>query len=159
VTIHLTAAFADVLQERERQISSEGFSLEHDDRHAGGELAKASACLALEALSRRDFFAGAALSAVRVAISSIWPWAPDWWRPKDYRRDLVRAAALLVAEIERVDRLDGRSGNPLEKISDQELELELARRGLTPILRRTDSPRNTLSGNRRNAEAMAKHGN
>ena len=106
MTIDLSAAFADVLRERERQISSEGFSLEHDDRHDAGELAKASVCIALEALSRRDFFAGAALASVRVTVSLIWPWAPDWWRPKDYRRDLVRAAALLVAEIERVDRLE-----------------------------------------------------
>lgn len=35
-----------------------------------------------------------------------WPttWAEDWWKPKNPRRDLVRAAALLIAEIERLDR-------------------------------------------------------
>jgi hypothetical protein len=27
-----------------------------------------------------------------------------WWKPKDRRRDLVRAAALIIAEIERLDR-------------------------------------------------------
>ena len=43
-----------------------------------------------------------------------WPWSLDWWKPKDPRRDLVRAGALIVAEIERLDRqpargADGRS--------------------------------------------------
>ena len=35
---------------------------------------------------------------------SYWPWEPRWWKPKNPRRDLVRAAALLIAEIERLDR-------------------------------------------------------
>jgi hypothetical protein len=34
-----------------------------------------------------------------------WPWEDKWWKPKDRRRDLVRAGALIVAEIERLDRL------------------------------------------------------
>ena len=33
-----------------------------------------------------------------------WPWHRQWWKPKNARRDLVRAAALIVAEIERLDR-------------------------------------------------------
>jgi len=33
-----------------------------------------------------------------------WPWDPKWWKPKDRRRDLVRAAALIIAEIDRHDR-------------------------------------------------------
>jgi hypothetical protein len=33
-----------------------------------------------------------------------WPWADKDWKPKDRRRDLIRAAALIVAEIERLDR-------------------------------------------------------
>jgi hypothetical protein len=33
-----------------------------------------------------------------------WPWLSKWWKPKDRRRDLVRAAALVIAEIERLDR-------------------------------------------------------
>jgi hypothetical protein len=31
-------------------------------------------------------------------------WDRDSWKPKDRRRNLVRAAALLIAEIERLDR-------------------------------------------------------
>ncbi len=33
-----------------------------------------------------------------------WPFADTFWKPKSPRQDLVRAAALLIAEIERLDR-------------------------------------------------------
>ena len=33
-----------------------------------------------------------------------WPWEPSWWKPKGARRDLVRAAALCLAEIDRIKR-------------------------------------------------------
>lgn len=33
-----------------------------------------------------------------------WPWSPEWWKPKDPRRDLIRGIALLIAEAERRDR-------------------------------------------------------
>lgn len=35
-----------------------------------------------------------------------WPWSREWWKPKNPRRDLVKAGALIVAEIERLDRLE-----------------------------------------------------
>jgi hypothetical protein len=38
------------------------------------------------------------------AFLEIWPWDRKWWKPKDRRRDLVRAGALILAEIERLDR-------------------------------------------------------
>jgi len=36
-----------------------------------------------------------------------WPWAKSWWKPASLRRSLVKAAALLIAEIERIDRRNG----------------------------------------------------
>jgi hypothetical protein len=45
-------------------------------------------------------------SAHRDKIPALWPWGAHWWKPKTGRRDLVRAAALLVAEIERLDRIN-----------------------------------------------------
>jgi hypothetical protein len=39
----------------------------------------------------------------------LWPWSVQWWKPKDRRRDLVRAGALIVAEIERLDRAAARA--------------------------------------------------
>lgn len=43
---------------------------------------------------------------VRLQPGYNWPrsWSRAWWKPKNPRRDLVRAAALLIAEIERLDR-------------------------------------------------------
>ena len=38
---------------------------------------------------------------------TLWPWAAEWWKPKDCRRNLVRAGALILAEIERLDRKNG----------------------------------------------------
>ena len=85
--------------ERERQIVSEGWTPEHDDGHDRGELARAAGCYALHAgLPER------AQVAAGYAPSDWWPWDTAWWKPKDRRRDLVRAAALIVAEIERLDR-------------------------------------------------------
>lgn len=35
------------------------------------------------------------------------PWEdrlPAWWKPKDYRSNLVKSGALILAELERLDR-------------------------------------------------------
>lgn len=36
----------------------------------------------------------------------IWPWDEHWWKSTTRRRDLVKAGALVAAEIERIDRLN-----------------------------------------------------
>lgn len=87
-----------IVDERERQISFEGWSTDNDDQYERGELAEAAACYALHAnddpSERRSHYGGPAW----------WPFPARWWKPKDPRRDLVRAAALIIAEIERIDR-------------------------------------------------------
>lgn len=86
------SAFAlAVLAERQRQISHEGWTPEHDQDHANGELARAGACYAMHA-------------GKLVVRPRDWPWGYDWWRPTGIRRDLVKAAALILAEGERCDR-------------------------------------------------------
>lgn len=40
----LTAAAHDVLAERRRQVDVEGWTIDHDDKHANGEMASAAAC-------------------------------------------------------------------------------------------------------------------
>jgi hypothetical protein len=96
----LSQAALDVLAERRRQIEVEGWTPEHDAEHCHAELATAAACYILGATSgfSSEEYAG--------DVPTAWPWDPKWWKPKDYRRDLVRAAALLIAEIERSDRDD-----------------------------------------------------
>ena len=97
-----TAAI-DVLAERRRQIEGEGWTCEHDDAHTTGEMARAASCYALIAGSRaRDLWRG--------VTPKFWPWDEEWWKPTDRRRDLVKAAALILAEIERLDREEARDG-------------------------------------------------
>ena len=47
-----------------------------------------------------------------------WPWTPDWWKGatqvNEHRRDLVKAGALILAEIERLDRVGAASRVPSE---------------------------------------------
>jgi hypothetical protein len=91
--------FTDVQSERFRQVHVEKFYAVHDDNHDAGELAKASACYALHS-------AGGQRTVQDLPM--LWPWSACWWKPKSPRQDLVRAAALLLAEIERLDRAEAR---------------------------------------------------
>lgn len=88
----LSAAARDVLAERRRQLEVEGWTTYHDDRHDLGELALAADAYIMD--GHRP--AG--------DPSSTWPWEPVWWKPSDPRRNLVKAGALILAEIERLDR-------------------------------------------------------
>lgn len=99
----LGGALADIAAERRRQVEVEGWSVAHDDEHTGGEMAKAAACYAA---GRIVFAIPQEIAPDRGAAGyrSIWPWDLKWWKPKSYRLNLIRAAALLVAEIERLDR-------------------------------------------------------
>lgn len=85
-------AALDVIAERERQKAVEGYTEAHDDDHVDESLAQAAACYAMPDGSG--------------FIHSFWPsrWQPCRWKPNDRRKNLVRAGALVLAEIERLDR-------------------------------------------------------
>ena len=89
-----TSALKDVAAERRRQIESEGWTPAHDDEHSQGELAAAAVCYAFTAVRSPHF------------LGHLWPWDGSWWKPKDKRRNLVKAGALILAEIERLDRAE-----------------------------------------------------
>lgn len=103
-------AAKDVFAERLRQIEQEGWSNEHDDEHNKGDLAVAAACYAAFAVAEDDRADAAKLTGF---VKSCWPWASEWWKPNigNPRRDLVKAAALILAEIERLDRAKGNEEN------------------------------------------------
>lgn len=98
---HLRQTVLDeVAFERARQIAVEGYDSAHDDGHDLGQIARAGASYALAA------------SGWRERGHTIWPWDrssfktgyPEaGWR----RRCLIKAMALLCAEVERLDRDDG----------------------------------------------------
>ena len=96
----LFPAIRDVIAERRRQVEVEGFTAEHDDQHARGELAAAGATYALNAFMNPDY------RAYTPDPFSFWPWDMKWLKPTTPRRDLVKATALIIAEIERLERAD-----------------------------------------------------
>lgn len=94
-TYSATQAANDVLAERKRQVEGEGWTPEHDDAHEGGELAAAASCYAIASTSP---------APPKTFAPGRWPWKEDDWKPTDRRRMLVKAGALVLAEIERLDR-------------------------------------------------------
>lgn len=98
------SAIDEIAAERQRQIEGEGWSLSHDDAHSEGEMADAAACYAATVrVFAAEHVAGRGYESF-TAYRDLWPWSDSWWKPKDRRRDLIRAGALIVAEIERLDR-------------------------------------------------------
>lgn len=99
-------AMFDVVLERFKQLRGKGYDAAHDDAvNPSGELALAAACYAISA-SRAD-------RQKYIQPPPWWPWALDVYRPRPSRRqDLVTAAALLLAEIDRLDRLGVTTGTP-----------------------------------------------
>ena len=93
----------EIAAERRRQIKKERWTTKHDDQHTDGGLALAAACYASLAAVHAQHRTRAEVYA-NAEPPFRWPWEREWWKPKNPRRDLIRAAALIVAEIERLDR-------------------------------------------------------
>lgn len=100
-----TTVLGEIATERARQVGVEGFTAKHDDEHDDGSMARAAAAYAY-AGSLHDLHRAGVEHKDATITGSIWPWNWDWtwWKPKTPRQDLIRAAALIVAEIERLDR-------------------------------------------------------
>lgn len=98
-----TKAQTDVLAERVRQVEAEHWVPGHDDQHDKGELGRAAACYVLTTAATFSPFK----TPVNLIVEWLWPWDTMWWKPTDRRRNLVKAGALILAEIERLDRQKG----------------------------------------------------
>lgn len=88
-----------IAEERKRQIEREGYDTSRDDSHRNYELSSAACCYA-------QMGAGGPYSHMRSGNPPPgWPWYPDEWKPKrDPIKNLVRAGALIAAEIDRLER-------------------------------------------------------
>lgn len=91
----------DIAEERQRQVSAEGWTPEHDDEHADNELALAALCYVYAGIYEPGNFR-----------HQYWPWDRCWWKPADNRRNLVKAGALIAAEIDRLDRASSAVSRP-----------------------------------------------
>ena len=108
-----------IAAERERQISDEGWSADHDDDHVNGELAEAACCYATDPITRAAIMLtkdGAANVNQPGSGYDARHWPAEWsgcWKPSpnDRIRELVKAGALIAAEIDRLQRLNTRLGD------------------------------------------------
>jgi hypothetical protein len=100
-----------IAAERARQVRGEQWTTAHDDEHTEAQLAGAAHSY-VEAAYRQintpilapsdEYLSG---SAIRPA--KWWTWAREWWKPSDDPiRNLVKAGALIAAEIDRLQRRD-----------------------------------------------------
>lgn len=91
--------------ERDRQIVVEGWTPDHDYHHWRGELALAAAVYAIPQDCRSIFAGYAGRSNVQ---RELWPFEWHWFKPtpEDRIRELVKAGALIVAEIERLQAIE-----------------------------------------------------
>lgn len=94
----MSNAARDVLAERRRQVEVEGWTPEHDDEHSNGELAYAAAAYAVASVEKP----GTLVEASKLFMHT--GWAKHWWKPSTPQRDLEKAAALILAELERRHR-------------------------------------------------------
>jgi hypothetical protein len=84
---------AEVFVERLRQIIEEGHGVEQDDAYTDYQLPRAAVCYAIR---------GAGLPPHKSTL--YWPWNPAAFKPTGDDRDLIKAAALILAELQRRQR-------------------------------------------------------
>lgn len=95
--------------ERQRQIEKEGWTPEHDATHRNGELSIAAVGYA--ELASCQFSKVITCKPSEMEPHPKWPWASRWWKPSDDPvRNLVKAGALIAAEIDRLQRSADQKG-------------------------------------------------
>jgi hypothetical protein len=98
-----TAGVGLIWHERLRQISVEGWTAAHDDLHEDCELLDAAICYA--GLAGSQLLDGDGGREAADKLPEVWPWDRAWWKPSpDPIRNLVKAGALIAAEIDRLQR-------------------------------------------------------
>lgn len=123
-------AVSDVLRERARQVSSELFDEQHDRQYSNYELERAAIRYAganvtypspqeqADTAKLRESGDPEADPEIEVdwnktkavwadskpPVPQGWPWPASWWKPKSHRRNLVKAAALILAAIDLLDQ-------------------------------------------------------
>lgn len=94
-----------IAEERQRQIEVEGWSKEHDAKHTNDSLAFAAVCYAIPSELRHYSYC----PLRKERVPDFWPWNKEWWKPcpQDRIRELVKAGALIAAEIDRLQAQKG----------------------------------------------------
>ena len=89
-----------IAKERQRQIEDEGWTKEHDAELTNGSLALAAVCYAIPNELRHYSYC----PLRKEKVPDFWLWDKKWWKPcpEDRIRELVKAGALIAAEIDRL---------------------------------------------------------
>jgi len=92
-----------LVDERKRQIEVEGFNSKNDDNYTAEESPRAAACYCLSPMYK----------ILKSNNPVDWPtWDLTWWKPakdnsiSERKRELIKAGALILAEMDRLDRLE-----------------------------------------------------
>jgi len=88
-------ATIDVVLERQRQQLEEGYDAAHDGQYTGSQLARAAACYALKS-------AGLAIM--------YWPWPNAPIKDCGRRESLIKAGALILAQLDTLDAAEQAEG-------------------------------------------------
>lgn len=101
-----------IAKERARQITDEGWSREHDEQYSNNELVYAAMSYlkpVKEYVKKSLRFdtgdiADPSFSDFEIETEKDWPFDPMWWKPSPDNRvkELVKAGALIAAEIDRL---------------------------------------------------------
>lgn len=93
-----------IKEERERQVSNEGWTSAHDDAHENGEMSDMAACFA----AGRNIYELVERSDYVFLYKELFPFDSKWdKRGKHNRlRELAKAGALIAAEIDRILRIE-----------------------------------------------------
>jgi hypothetical protein len=96
-----------IKDERQRQIDIEGWDSEHDDTHTSMCLSVAAACYALHVASVSGELSEDWKRIYKEAAEKAWPFDAEWFKPTPNNsvKQLVKAGALIAAEIDRLQRI------------------------------------------------------
>lgn len=85
-----------IMAERKRQIRQEGWTFNHDAQWTDEQLVWAALSYLLHKEGDKN------------SLPSTWPWGQEFWKPKDRLSNLIRAGALIAAEIDRIKKAEGK---------------------------------------------------
>jgi len=101
---HIEESVVLIAEERDRQIHVKGHDNEHDDKHGNGQLAIAAACYAVNGTTAGCLHIGHVGCGGQ---EDAFPWDKKFDKRGKQTRisELVKAGALIAAEIDRLQRL------------------------------------------------------
>lgn len=107
------AGLRDVIAERIDQIDRHGFTLAHDRGHHPGNLALGAASYLNTAIDQLH-----GKHCDPKAPADTWPWEREAWRPGDARANIVKALAIGLAVLDRIDHAARDAGDDLPGLFD-----------------------------------------